>query len=128
MFTLADKRIVKNWPVPVSAPKDGGGATEQAMKADIKLMSTEQMLAEIKAEESAIESVADAIAYQKSFVRKYVRGLDDIADTNGEAIAYSADVLERVLDIPYARRALYEAVWDASRGAPTKNSLPGLDG
>lgn len=61
-------------------------------------------------------------------LRKRVKGWAGVTDQEGQPLSFSADVLEAFIDDDLLRNTLLQGLVDASAGAKSKNSLPGLAG
>ena len=95
--------------VKVKVPK-GEGHEEQTFKAAFNVVDDE---------------IVDGVQLQnaaevKKVLRKMLAGMEDLANTAGEAIPYSEEIREKILKLPYVRIALlaayYEGVTDQRSG------------
>jgi hypothetical protein len=106
MFVLNEERIVK-WPVVVEVPVDGGKVEEQQFEMTFRLLPGDQV--------KEVKDFADVIL-----------GWDGVqseaADGTRRTLEFSAQALERMLGIPYARAAIVRAYIACSTGATRKNS------
>lgn len=80
------------------------GPVEQTITARFRLVSDEL-------------TQADPV----TFLREAVLSLSDIADEEGNQLAYDSDLLNKVLALPYARVGLVRAYWQAMSGAKLGN-------
>ena len=56
-----------------------------------------------------------------TFLREAVLSLSDIADEDGNQMAYDSDLLDKMLALPFARVGLVRAYWQAMAGAKLGN-------
>ena len=56
-----------------------------------------------------------------TFLREAVLSLSDIADEEGNQLAYDSDLLDKMLSLPFARVGLVKAYWQAMTGAKLGN-------
>lgn len=119
MFKLAAKRVVL-WPVTVKAPReDGSGEVDEVgVRLRFELLTTDEL---VRRAEGASEDVA--------LLKRKIRGWEDIADSDGNPLAFNDANLEAALAIPYVRLAFILALLEASSGrAAVKNSGRGSAG
>ena len=64
----------------------------------------------------------------KALLRERVFGWRDIVDNNDVPVTFAHETLDAMLADPLLFRALLHGLFEASRGAKEKNSLPGPDG
>lgn len=108
MLKLADPDTT--WPVTVTAdiPQDGGGSAKQSCVVRVRRPTT------------------SALAKRDSaFLREVVVGWEGIADHEGKAIEFSAENLDRLIEVDYWCRAAALAVveWALNgEGGPQGNS------
>lgn len=99
MFKLStDPRFTHE--VKVQVPVDGG-FKEQSFKATFRVLPLDQL----KADE---EVDGDEAGYQETTLRKVVVGLDDLVDDADQPIAYSDEIRDRLIAVPYVRIALMQ--------------------
>lgn len=55
------------------------------------------------------------------FLREAILHLSDIADDDGAQLAFSDDVLDKIISLPFARVGLIRAYWQAMAGAKLGN-------
>lgn len=116
MFKLDDNEdtIIKNWPVIISKPQDGGKVQTHEINVDY-LMLPQDELSEL------IESSKENNGYTDiDICRRVVKGINGIADEQGKGIEYSPELLERLIQRPYIRTALVSTYFDAVAGRKAK--------
>lgn len=109
MFTIVDQPIFRH-PVTLRVPVDGGYRDET-------LTVTYRVLPVDEAEKFDLGAAKSAT----SFLRAVVSRIDDLTDANGNPVAYSDDLRERVIKLPYARAAIARAYFEAVAGAKEGN-------
>ncbi|EEW59764.1 conserved hypothetical protein [Ruegeria sp. TrichCH4B] len=87
--------------VKVKVPK-GEGHEEQTFKAAFNVVDDEVI------EGVPLQNTAEV----KKVLRKMLTGMEDLANTAGEAIPYSDEIREKILKLPYVRIALIAAYYD----------------
>lgn len=103
MFKIAAKTTV-TWPVTVNIPQDGGGTTKATMSVQFEKLSTSRM------EELTNE--------REDLLKHAVVGWNEgaVQDEQGQPLAYSDEAKARLLEIPYVRTALFEALAQINQG------------
>lgn len=117
MFKLMDDEeevIIKDWPVVLSMPQDGGAVQKHEIRADFLLLSQDEIDAQLEQSREG-EGNADA-----DILRRVVKRLGGIADAEGKVLDYTPDLLEKMLKRPYARSALISTYFEASAGKKGK--------
>jgi hypothetical protein len=109
MFDI-DHEATFTVPVTVLVPIDGGHR-EETFDATYRVMPTS---------EAQDMNLRDGTT-QREFLRKVVVSLNGIVDRNKNPIPFSAELLERVLDKPYASFALADAYGRAISKVKTGN-------
>ncbi len=100
MFDI-DASPVFTRTVTVFVPS-GDSYVEQTLKATFNVLA-----------DDAVEGVAlHETVRVKTALRAMVVRLDDLANAQGETVAYSESVLEQVLSLPYVRIALLKAYFE----------------
>lgn len=105
MFRLKAKgaaRVVSNIPVLIPVPQDGGQPKKYKITADFEILE------QVEYDEIIDKALAAGQVVDSVVCRRVVKSLGDIADENGNPLAYSAEVLEQVIAEPFARKALVE--------------------
>lgn len=135
MFKYAKIREVL-WPVTLSIPRDdGSGEVDNvSIKVRFKLLDRSEM-AELMtrageySESITAAQIADDMALSDRDLCSRITGWEGVVDADsGEPIPYSPENAAALININYVRAAIDAGLWEASRGAPAKNSLPGLGG
>lgn len=98
------------WPVKVQVPTDGRHQ-EQQFTARFKVV-----------ERSRFEDISsgDATA-ETALLREVLLGWEGVADESGEALPFSEQVRDQLLEIPYVRTAVVEAFFEGIAGRKRKN-------
>lgn len=113
MFIIPDESeetIVKEWPVTISVPQNGGKVAKHEITMDFVLLPQEEIDAQI---EQSRDSDGNA---DVDILNKVLRKLDRIQDAQGNKLEHSADMQARVIRIPYVRAALISAYFQAASG------------
>jgi hypothetical protein len=113
-----EERIIKDSPVIISKPIDGGKVQTHEITADFLLLDQDQY-------DNLMESLKDSSeSPDAGILRKVVRNLKGFTDADDKPIDFSASLLERVVKVQYMRRAIVVAYIDMSAGnkAKRKNS------
>ena len=109
MFKVVDD-LTFTHSVTARVPVDGGH-DEQEFKATFKVMPVDQVdNYDLKTVEGATE-----------FLARVVVSMSELADEKGKDLAYNDDVRSKVLQMPYARKALLDAYSKGVSGARTGN-------
>ena len=116
MFKLDDNEetIIKNWPVIINVPQDGGATQKHEITADYLLLPQDQ-LDELLATSRESDGSTDA-----DILRRVVKRLGGVGDADGKAIDYTPELLERMIKRPYARAALVSTYFEAASGKKAK--------
>lgn len=112
MFILDDSEepLIKDWPVVIAKPVDGGRVQKHEVTMDFVLLSQEEVDEQVEASRASGES-SDV-----DILRRVVRKLGGFKDADGNSIEYSEALLEKVLRIPYIRIGMIQAYFQASAG------------
>lgn len=117
MFKFARDRIVL-WPVTIKQPADGGAINEIEIRVKFKLLKRDLL---DKMEKAFYAGEADQQDDLKILL-DHVVGWDGIEDAEtGEALPYSVENLQALLNESYIRTAIQTALVNCSLGAPAKN-------
>lgn len=109
-----DETLIRNWPVIISVPQDGGGVRQHEIDVDYVLLPQEQY-------DSAIETAREGSGNSDiDILKRVVRRVGQIADADGNALDYTPELLDRLLSKTYVRVALINAYWDANAGKKAK--------
>ncbi|HEU0282324.1 MAG TPA: hypothetical protein VFQ99_00950 [Gallionella sp.] len=116
MFKLDDNEeiIIKNWPVIINVPQDGGGVMKCEVFADYLLLPQDQYDEQLAASREGDGNV-DA-----DILRRVVRRLEGFADADGKAIDFTPELLERVIRKSYIRAALMATYFEVCAGKKAK--------
>jgi hypothetical protein len=117
MFKLDDNEetVIKNWPVTISVPQDGGAVQKNEISADFLLLPQDQLDDLMTASRDSEGGSIDA-----DILRRVVKRLTGIADADGKALDYSDELLERLIKKPFVRSALVSTYFEASAGKKAK--------
>lgn len=128
MFKLAKQREVL-WPVTIDVPaEDGSGAVKPVqIKIRYKLLSRTEMreAIEVAKQQAAAggEMTEEQARADGEWLAARITGWEDVVDAEtGGPAEFSAEALAALLDVPYVAQPVASGLWDASRGAPAKNS------
>lgn len=150
MFRYAKDGCVR-WPVPVQQVQEDGSTAEQTVVVTYQRMTradTRERDAEVMAYTEAFRALLPAdgaadsgelarqrqaltdarMAADDARLRDRVKGWSGVADQDGNALPFSAELLQAFIADELLRGVLLRGLLDASAGAQTKNSLPGLAG
>lgn len=109
MFKIVHNPTFKHL-VEVSVPVDGGFA-KQSFTGHFRVLS-----------DNELEShKTDSLANIKDYVRAFFIGWDDIVDDEKNHLPYSESLRERLIGVPYVRRALIDTYTAAMVGAKRGN-------
>lgn len=107
MLRLSDPSTepVRDWPVVVQIPQNGGKTTRAEFRADFIVLPTDE-LAEVEDDD----------------LHRVITGWSGVAEEDGKTeIPFSADNLRRLLRIPYVRVGLLAAYRNCLAGHRAKN-------
>lgn len=143
MFRFAKDGCVR-WPVTVPQVQADGSIAEQTIivtylrltRAEREQRNTDitaylqqfRSLLEPSHDDERMALVKARTQLDDSLLRDRVRGWEGIIDQHDKPLPFSGDVLDAFLDDDLLRGALLQGLVDASTGAKSKNSLPGLAG
>jgi len=109
MFKLEQPDTI-TWPVKVKIPANGGRTRKASFDAEFRLLDQDEIDA----------TLADAVD-DIEFICRVTVGWSGVQDEDGDDLPFShADCLF-MAKIPYVRRAMMQAFWDATLGAAEKN-------
>ena len=109
MFTL-EKPDTVTWPVTIRIPSDGGKTRKASFDAEFKLLDQDEIDAALAGSQDDIE-----------FICRVTAGWSHVQDEDGNELPFSGEACQRMAKIPYVRKALMKAFWDATLGAVEKN-------
>lgn len=109
MFKLSDKTSVK-WPVNVEIPQDGGKTLANRFTVEFRLL-----------DQYEIDALSADTRNDQEFLRGVIIDWEDVADAVGDPLSCSALNITRLTNVPYVRRALLAAFFEAISGAARKN-------
>ncbi len=118
MFKLMDDedagKEIKDWPVLINIPQDGGKVAKHEIRADFLL------LPQADVEEQMEQSRESDGNVDRDILRRVVRKLSDVADAEGKPLDYTTELLERMINKSYVRSALISCYFDAANGRKAK--------
>lgn len=94
--------------VVVITPNELGGNDKSTMKVTYNRYTVEQL------EELRLQTQAEVM-------RQAVANIQDLVTDDGAQVPFDADMLERLMRIPQALKALSETFWETQYGARSKN-------
>ncbi len=106
--------LLKDWPVIINVPQDGGAVAKHEVRADFILLPQEKIDEQIEASRDSNGNADIGILNQ------VLRKLGGFQDASGRNLEYSPDMQSRVLGIPYVRSALIGAYFEAAAGKKAK--------
>lgn len=150
MFRFANDGRVR-WPLTIDQLQDDGSTAAQAFAVVYQVMTRDELrerdraITEFMRQHRALmpaegaEDTTDAAAQRQQLIDRRVaaddalltarvKGWFDIADQDEQPIPYSATALAAFLRVELIRDTLLQGLVDASSGARSKNSRPGLAG
>ncbi len=112
MFILDDgeEPLIRDWPVVISKPVDGGRVQKHEVTMDFVLLSQREIDDQVEASRASGES-ADV-----DILHRVLRGMGGFKDHAGNPIPYSEEMRDKVLRIPYVRIAFINAYFQAAAG------------
>jgi hypothetical protein len=116
MFKLR-KEIDVWWPVVIPVPSDGGTFAKHKIECQFRIGGKAALEGAIEDETAAMLAAATDGAVQKGdALAERLVGLRGVQDEQGEEIAFSDELRESLLGIPYARSAIFSAYVEACTG------------
>lgn len=117
MFKLDDNDeiIIRNWPVIINVPQDGGGVQKHEITADYLMLPQDQLDDLIASSRESEGGNVDA-----DIVRRVVKRLGGVADADGKALDYTPELLEKMVKKSYVRLALTSTYFEAAAGKKAK--------
>ncbi len=104
MFKLTSNRRV-TWPVTVNEPIDGGTVKKSEIKASFDLLPS--------SESDALLTGTDG---NKALLRRALNGWEGLSEEDGTEIPFTAESVERVIDVTFVRVALLNSYFQAASG------------
>lgn len=117
MFTVPEENeevIIKDWPVIINVPQNGGAVARHEVRADFVMLTQEKIDAQV---DESRESNGNA---DIGILNQVLRNLGGFQDSAGNKLDYSPEMQARVIKIPYVRSALINAYFDAAAGKKAK--------
>lgn len=115
MFKLDDDEIIiKNWPVIISVPQDGGSVQKHEITADFLMLPQDQIDDQMASSRDS-EGHVDA-----DILRRVVKRIGGVADVDGKVIDYTPELLEKMIKKAYVRAALVNTYFEAASGKKAK--------
>lgn len=101
------------WPVTINVPTGQDGTfTKRTFRVKFKLKTQSEM-------DAAVEQLkANDVDILKDLLVGWPDG--EIQDPDGNNLAYSEDIRDQLIDIPYVRTGLLEAYFKAANGQKAK--------
>jgi len=115
MFVFRQVESFK-WPVRIHVPVDGGRKEVREIEAEFRVLSPEQVAAHVAAARGGDESSDLAI------LRDVLIGWSGVGGEGGDEIPYSDVWRDKILAVPYVRRAVITAYFDAVSGEARKGN------
>lgn len=109
-FDSNAETLIRNWPVVISVPQDGGSVQQQEVTADFLMLPQSDLDEQLEASRDS-NGNADA-----DILRRVVKGLKGVADNNGATLDFSANLLDSLINVPYVRSALIGTYFEATSG------------
>ena len=120
MFKLDENEeiIIKNWPVIISKPQDGGTQQKHQITADFLLLPDDKLEELMAASRESENGNVD-----RDIARRVVVKISGVAGADNTPLEFNAELLEKLLNKRYVRSALVATYFDAVNGkkAKTKN-------
>lgn len=124
-FVVTKEKVVL-WPVSVRVPVDGGGVTVQTFKAKFSIIDktrveelTEEARANLDRRSQGVDGGETGV--DVLVLREAIKDMLELVDEDKQPVAYSDDIRDALIGIPYVRLGLWDAYVAASQGRKTKN-------
>lgn len=118
MFKLMDDEneglVIKDWPVVISVPQDGGAVAKHEIRADFLLLPQDEIDAQME-----LSRESDGYV-DRDILRRVVKRLSGVADAEGKALDYTPDLLEKMIKKPFVRNAMISTYFEAAAGKKAK--------
>ena len=108
MFRIKKHDEPIKWPVKVNVPQDNGVVKKQTFHALFQLLPQKDAAALIDEGDEA-------------FLMAITKGLEGVQDENGDEAVYSAELVERLVNISYVKTAMIGAYFEMLAGVGRKN-------
>lgn len=138
-FRLGNKRKI-TWPTIIHQPIDGGEIEEIKVHFSYELLSQEELgqrtrdTLELMKDNGNIEKAIAALSSvefkkRRDLLAEKIKGLGSefVDDKTGNALEFTPENIDKLLQIPYVFAAANEGLMHASRGIVPKNSETGSD-
>jgi hypothetical protein len=124
MFKIARSNVIL-WPVAINLPVDGGEMQKVETTVKFRRMPDDDYMAIVdKYRSPEGKPPVDANQFNVSVLREIVADWPDLADENGEPLAYTPEHLERMVrgeDGQFISQGLFEAYNEIRFGSRQKN-------
>jgi len=115
MFVLMDDdkaKEIKNWPVMINIPADGGATTKSEIRCDFLLLPQDDI-------DSSIQAARDGDE-EADLMRRAWIGFNGVQDSSGNMVEFSAVNRDKLLKISYVRSAVTREYFNAVSGGKPK--------
>ncbi|EJB8688038.1 TPA: hypothetical protein RQL14_004330 [Vibrio vulnificus] len=110
MFVLEKNRFVKNWPVDVVLPVDGGKVEKHPITIDLKILGTEEGYKILQGD--------------VGLFKETITGWSGISDTQGQSLPFNEHHRDELLNNPFFALAAVKAYQQASNGFAAIDEQP----
>lgn len=111
MFKLADKNKAYQRVVQIQVPSDGGKTSAESFTAHFKLLPVSELQSLLKRKRITDRELIGAVLV----------GWEHIQDSDGTPLEFGKENLNRLCDIAYWSRAVFNDYMDFAAGLPAKN-------
>ena len=116
MFVLK-KDHEYDWPVTIQVPIDGGKFDARQITVRFRVMPADDV-DKMLGGESLLPPSAEQV---KAFLRGVIVGWSEVAVEGGGEAPFNDETLGQLIDLPFARNALFAAYGESVRGRLEKN-------
>ena len=104
MFKI-EKQTIVQWPVMIGIPRDGGGISKARINAQFELLPNNEF-----------QAIYSDGGNDETLLRRVLLGWNDVADADGNPLAFSPEAREMLIQITYVRSALVAAYMECCSG------------
>ena len=104
MFKI-EKQLSVQWPVLIGIPRDGGGISKARISAQFELLPN-----------SEFQAIYSNGGNDEDLLRRVLLGWSDVADADGNPLAFGSETRETLIQITYVRSALVAAYMECCSG------------
>lgn len=108
-FRIVEKLPAVEWPVKIPVPQNGGTVEPHEISVTFQQLSDKELQGKYKTQT------------KREFLLEVITNWSGVENEDGSPVPFSAEKLEKVLGVSYARDAIFEAYQSMILGIAEKN-------